>query len=328
MNAMTLPRRIFLQLATAIAASPALSRLAYPQSYPSRPIRIVVPLPPGATADTIPRIVAAKLGAKWGVPIVIENRPGAAQNLGAELVARAEPDGYTLLATPQGPLVINQSLTANLKFDPAAFVPVTVMAALPYVLVAPAQSALSSLDRLIAVAKADPGKLNFASPGVGSSNHLAMAWLSGLAGFQLSHVPYRGAAPALTDLLAGRVDVMFDNAGNVVSLIKDNRLRALAVSSKARISELPDVPAIAERFPEFVATSWFAVVAPPGTPAEIAEKLSDAVAEALRMPDVATTVRELSANVIASNPKETAAFFAAETAHWRQVIVAMGIKAE
>jgi tripartite-type tricarboxylate transporter receptor subunit TctC len=298
------------------------------QPYPSRPIKMIVPLPPGATADTLPRVIGEKLTAKWGQPVMIENRPGAAQNLGAEMVARAEPDGYTLLTTPQGPLVISQSLYPKLAFDPTAFVPVTVMAALPYVLVAQPKSAVSTLDELIAFATANPDKLNYASPGAGSSNQLAMEWLKRLAGIRIAHVPYRGAAPALTDLLAGHVDVMFDNAGNVVSLIKDGRLKALAVSSKARIPELPDVPAIAERFPDFAATSWFAVVAPPKTPQDIAAKLSDAMVEALRMPDAVNRVRELSATVVASSPSETAAFFAKETEHWRQVIAAADIKVE
>jgi tripartite-type tricarboxylate transporter receptor subunit TctC len=298
------------------------------QSYPNRPIKIIVPLPPGATADTLPRLIGEKLTAKWGQPVIIENRPGAAQNLGAEVVARAEPDGYTLLATPQGPLVISQSLYPKLAFDPTAFVPVTVMAALPYVLVASPNAPVSSLEDLIAFATANPDKLNYASPGAGSSNQLAMEWFKRLAGIRLAHVPYRGAAPALTDLLAGHVDIMFDNAGNVVSFIKDGRLKALAVSSKARMPELPDVPAISEKFPEFAATSWFAVVAPPKTPSDIAAKLSDAMVEALRMPDVASRVRQLSATVVASSPSETAAFLAKETAHWRQVIAAAGIKLE
>jgi tripartite-type tricarboxylate transporter receptor subunit TctC len=324
---MTLPRRRFLHLTTAAAALPFASRVARAQSYPVRPIRIVVPLPPGATADTLPRIVGAKLTAKWGQPIVIENRPGAAQNLGAEAVAKAEPDGYTLLATPQGPLTISRYLYPNLGFDPDAFVPITIMAALPYVLVTYSDAPISNLDDLIAFAKSHPDKLNYASPGAGSSNQIAMEWFKGLAGIRLTHVPYRGAAPALTDLLAGHVDVMFDNAGNVVSLIRDGRLKALAVSGKSRMAELPDVPAIAERYPQFVAMSWFAVVAPPKTPAAIAARLSDAIVEALRMPDVTDRVRDMSAVVIATTPAETAAYLRRETEQWGRVIASAGIKA-
>ena len=295
-------------------------------SYPVRPIRIIVPLPPGATADTLPRLIGEKLTLKWGQPVVIENRPGAAQNLGAELVAKSEPDGYTLLATPQGPLVISQYFYPKLSFDPQAFVPITVMAQLPYVLVAHPKLPVASLADLIAAAKGEPGKLNYASPGTGSSNQLAMEWLKSLGGIPLTHIPYKGAAPALTDLLAGHVDVMFDNAGNVVSLIRDGRLKALAVSSKTRMTDLPDVPAVAETYPQFDASSWFAVVGPPGTPPEVATKLSQAMGEALRLPDMASRVRELSATPIGGTPEETATFLAEERERWRGVIATAGVK--
>ncbi|HEY2134450.1 MAG TPA: tripartite tricarboxylate transporter substrate binding protein [Xanthobacteraceae bacterium] len=323
---MRIPRRQFLRLSAAAAAQSALASGASAQSYPDRPIKIIVPLPPGATADTLPRIIGAKLTARWGQPVLIENRPGAAQNLGAELVAKAEPDGYTLLATPQGPLTISQYLYSKLGFDPAAFVPITIMAAMPYVLVTYPTAPIASLDELIAFAKHHPDKLNYASPGAGSSNQIAMEWFKDLAGIRLTHVPYRGAAPALTDLLAGHVDIMFDNAGNVASLIKAGQLKALAVSAKSRMAELPDVPAIAERFPQFVATSWFAVVAPPRTPPEIVDRLSGAIVEILRMPDVAERVREMSAAVVATSPTETAAYLRKETEQWGRVIASAGIK--
>ena len=200
------------------------------------------------------------------------------------------------------------------------------MAQLPYVLVAHPKLPVASLADLIAAAKAEPGKLNYASPGTGSSNQLAMEWLKSLGGIPLTHIPYKGAAPALTDLLAGHVEVMFDNAGNVVPLIRDGKLRALAVSSKTRITDLPDVPAVAETHPQFEASSWFAVVAPPGTPPEVAARLSQAIGEALRLPDVASRVRELSATPIGGTPEETAAFLAEERERWRGVIAAVGIK--
>jgi tripartite-type tricarboxylate transporter receptor subunit TctC len=319
-------RRVVLRASLAAACGAGAARPASAEAYPSRPIRIIVPLPPGATADTLPRLIGEKLTAKWGQPVIIENRPGAAQNLGAEMVAKAEPDGYTLLATPQGPLTISQYLYPRLGFDPAAFVPITIVAALPYVLVTYPTSPISSLEELIGYAKANPDKLNYASPGAGSSNQLAMEWLKSLADIRLTHVPYRGAAPALTDLLAGHVDIMFDNAGNVVQLIKDGRLKALAVSAKTRMAELPDVPAIAERFSQFVAMSWFAVVAPPKTPAAIAAQLADAMVEALRAPDVAQRVREMSAAVVATTPEETAAYLRKETEQWGRVIASAGIK--
>lgn len=314
-------------LATTLLLAATLSAAAQ-ADFPNRPIKIIVPLPPGATADTLPRIIGEKLTVRWGQPVIIENRPGAAQNLGAEAVARAEPDGYTLLATPQGPLTVSPSMFAKLSFDATAFVPVTVMAQLPYVLVAHPKAPFSTLKEMIAFAKANPDKLNYGSPGSGSSTHLSMEWLKTLADIRLTHVPYKGAAPALTDLLAGHIEMMFDNLGNPLQFIRDGRLRALAVASATRIPELPEVPAIAETFPGFVSTSWFAIVAPPRTPPEIATKLQVAVADILHMPDVANRLQQLPAKPVGSTPAETAALIKEETARWRKIIEAAGIKPE
>jgi tripartite-type tricarboxylate transporter receptor subunit TctC len=316
---------------TSVAAALALATtlVAAAQSdYPNRPIKIIVPLPPGATADTLPRIIGEKLTAKWGQPVIIENRPGASQNLGAEAVARAEPDGYTLLATPQGPLTVGPSMFAKLSFDASAFVPVTVMAQLPYVLVVHPRAPFSTLKGMIDFAKANPDKLNYGSPGSGSSTHLSMEWLKTLADIRITHVPYKGAAPALTDLLAGHIEMMFDNLGNPLQFIRDGRLRALAVASETRIAELPDVPLIAETFPGFVSTSWFAIVAPPKTPPEIAAKLQAAIAEILHLPDVAARLQRLPAKPVGSSPAETAALIKDETARWHKIIQAAGIKPE
>jgi tripartite-type tricarboxylate transporter receptor subunit TctC len=314
-------------LATTLLLAAMLSAAAQ-ADFPNRPIKIIVPLPPGATADTLPRIIGEKLTARWGQPVIIENRPGAAQNLGAEAVARAEPDGYTLLATPQGPLTVSPSMFAKLSFDATAFVPVTVIAQLPYVLVAHPKAPFSTLNEMIAFAKANPDKLNYGSPGSGSSTHLSMEWLKTLADIRLTHVPYKGAAPALTDLLAGHIEMMFDNLGNPLQFIRDDRRRALAVASATRIPELPEVPAIAETFPGFVSTSWFAIVAPPRTPPEIATKLQVAVADILHMPDVAHRLQQLPAKPVGSTPAETAALIKEETARWRKIIEAAGIKPE
>jgi len=296
--------------------------------YPGRPIRIIVPIPPGATADSLPRIVGEKLAAKWGQPVVVENRPGAALNIGAEAVARAEPDGYTLLATPPSPLTVNQSLYSRLAYDPAAFVPVTVMATLPNVLMIHPRVPVSTLPELIAYAKQNPDRLTYASSGVGGTPHLSMELLKTLAGFQAVHVPYKGLAPALTDLMAGHVDMMFDNLGNAYAPVTSGRLKALGVGSKERIPALPDVPAIAEVFPGFLSTTWFALVAPPGTPPAIAAKLSAAIAGIIREPDVARRFDELSSTPVGSTPAETAAFIREERERWHKVIVAAGIKPE
>jgi tripartite-type tricarboxylate transporter receptor subunit TctC len=318
-------RRVVFAIAALILTPPA----ALAQGdYPNRPIRIVVPLPPGANGDLMPRILAEKLSAKWGQPVIIENRPGAAQNLGAEVVARAEPDGYTLLATPQGPLVISQSFYPKLGFEPAAFVPVTVMAKLPYILVVNPKVPVNTLAEFIAYAKANPGKLNYASPGLGSGPHLTGEMLKLATGIQMTHVPYSGLAPAITDLLAGHVDTMFDNLGNSLPLVKEGRLKGLAVSSDTRIPELPDVPAIAETYPEVQSTSWFAIVAPPKTPPALAQKLSQAFVEILRMPDVDRRYREMTLTPVGGAPEEVAAFFKTETERWRNVIVKGGLKAQ
>jgi tripartite-type tricarboxylate transporter receptor subunit TctC len=296
--------------------------------YPNRAIKIVVPLPPGATADTLPRIIGEKLTARWHQAVIIENKPGAAQNLGAEAVAKSEPDGYTLLATPQGPLVLSGALFPRLGFDPAAFVPVTIMASLPYVLVVHPKVPVATVADLVAYAKANPDKLNYASPGNGSSTQLAMEWLKSLAGIRMTHVPYRGAAPALTDLLAGHVDLMIDNLGNSLTHIRDGRLKVLAVGDDRRIAELPNVPTLAETYPGFVASSWFAIVAPPRTAAALAAKLSQAMGEVLRMPDVVQRLHDLGATPIGGTPAETGAFIKLEAERWRKVIIDADIKPE
>ena len=277
------------------------------QPYPSRAIRIVVPLPPGANGDLMPRILGQHLSAKLGKPVVIENRPGAAQNLGAEQVYRSEPDGYTLLATPQGPLVISQSFFPKLGFDPTQFVPVTIMAKLPYILVVHPKLPVKNFAEFIAYAKARPNTLNDASPSTGSGPHLTGEMLKLASGIKMTHVPYSGMAPALNDLIAGHVEMMFDNLGNSLPLVKEGKLRGLAVTSEQRVPELPELPAIAETYPEVQATSWFAVVAPPKTPPAIAAKLSQAFAEILRDPEIERW-REMTLTPVGGTPDEVGAF--------------------
>ena len=295
--------------------------------YPARAVRLVVPTPPGSTLDTIPRIVADKLSQRWNEPVVIENKPGVAQNLGAEYVAKAEPDGYTLLATPQGPLTISQYFFPKLGFDPTAFVPISVFAQQPLLLVANPRFAAATLPALIAYGKANPGKINFASPGIGSSPHLTGEMLQRDAGIRFTHVPYKGMTPLVTDLLAGRVDIAFNNLSNTVELIRDGKLKPLAVASEKRIPEFPDVPAVAELYPGFYATSWFALVAPPRTSAAIAAKIGRDLAEVLRQPDVAARFKQLGVTPVDMSRSQTAAFLKEESERWRQVITAAGIKA-
>lgn len=315
---------LILALGIAVAHVPAHGE----GDYPNRIVKIVVPLPPGPTADVLPRILAERLAARWGQPVIVENRPGAASNLGAELVARAAPDGYTLLATPQGPLVISQSFYRKLNFDPAAFVPITVFAAQPLVLVVNPKVPASTLGELIAYARSAPDKINFASPGAGSSPHLTGEMFKLAAGVRMTHVPYTGLGPAMSDVLAGNVDAMFDNLGNSLPHIKAGKLKALAVAGDVRAHELPDVPTIAEMSPGFYASSWFALVASPGTPGTIADTIAQAVTDTLKLPDVAKRFADLGVMPVSLSPAETAEFFKKEAARWKKVIVSAGIAAE
>jgi tripartite-type tricarboxylate transporter receptor subunit TctC len=300
------------------------------QTYPGRAIRIIVPFPAGGAADALPRIVAEKLSTRWGQPVIVENRVGASGSIGAEAVARADPDGYTLLATPPAPLVINPSLYAKLPYDPAQFVPVSVMAAIPSVLLVNAEKVPSStLQQFVALVRANPDKFNYASQGTTTVSFLTTEMFKTAAGgLKITHVPYKGTAPGLAALLAGEVEVMFDNLGVTVQHVRSGRLKALAVGSERRVPALPDVPAMAEFYPGFVSIAWFSVSAPPRTPVSIAEKLSLAIGETLRQPEVAKRLADLSAEPIASTPAAMAALMKEDAERWRAVIRAAGVKPE
>jgi tripartite-type tricarboxylate transporter receptor subunit TctC len=299
------------------------------QDYPAKPVRIIVPFPAGGTADVMPRIFAEKLSQKWGQPFTVENRAGAAGNIGAEAVYRSEPDGYTLMAAPPPPLVINPSLYPRLAFDPTQFVPVTIMGAVPNVALVNPKVPVNTLAELIAYARANPGKLNYASQGSGTTSHLTAELFKSMAGgLNIQHVPYKGTAPALTDLLGGQVELMFDNLGVSLPHVRAGKLKALAVATEKRIASLPGTPTIAETLPGFVSIAWFGIVAPPKTPAALAERLSAAVADAVKLPDVQKRLAELSAEPIANTPAQMAAFMREDTERWRKVIVSAGVKPE
>src|SRR5882672_524570 len=313
-----------LLLAALVAAFPL-----YAQDWPAKAVRIIVPFPAGGSADLLPRVVAEKLSEKWGQPVIVENRPGAAGNIGADIVFRSEPDGYTLLSAPPPPLVINRLLYPKLSYDSTQFVPVTVIAANPNVLLVHPSLGVNSVAELIALARQNPGKLNYASQGSGSTSHLTAELFKSMAGgLQITHVPYKGTAPALTDLLGGQVDMMCDNLGVSLPHVRSGKLKALAVASKQRFAGLPDVPALAETLPGFESRAWYGIVAPPRTPAPIAAKVSAGVADALGMPEVQKRLAELSAEPMGLSPAQTGAFMRQEAERWGAIIRSAGVKLE
>ena len=316
--------------AVAIVAALAVAggALAQAPSYPSKPIRLVVPFPPGGTTDILAREVAQKLTDAWGQSVVVDNRPGAGGNIGAELVAKAAPDGYTLLMGTVGTHAINSSLYAKLPYDHVKdFAPVILVADVPNVLVVNPALPVNSVAELIAYAKSNPGKLNFASSGNGTSIHLSGELLKTMAGVQMVHVPYKGSAPALTDLVGGQVQLMFDNLPSSLPQIKAGKLRAIAVTSATRAAALPDVPTVAEAgLPGFEATSWFGVLAPAGTPQAIVAKLNVEIARWLATPEAQERLRGQGANAAGGSPEDFAKHIAAETAKWAKVVKESGAK--
>lgn len=304
-----------------------LSFAAQAQDWPAKPVRFIVPFPPGGAADALPRIVAERLSVKLRQPFVIENRAGATGSIGAELAYRAEPDGYTFLATPPSTLVLNPVLYAKLPYDASQFVPVAVMAGIPSVMLVHPKVQAKSVQEFIALARANPGRLNYASQGTTSVSFLTTEWFMSLAGgLKLTQVPYKGTGPGLAALLAGEVELMFDNLGTSLQHVRSGRLRALAVCGEQRFPGLPDVPAMNEIFPGFVSIAWFGVVAPPRTPAPIAAKLSEAILETLKMPEVRERLARLSAEPIGLGPDEMREFVKRDAARWREAIRIAGVK--
>jgi tripartite-type tricarboxylate transporter receptor subunit TctC len=299
------------------------------QDYPTRSVRIVVPFPPGGTADAMPRIIGDWLARKWGQAVVIENKAGAGGNVGAEVVANADPDGYTLLSSPPPPLVINQNLYPKLGFDPLAFVPISVMAIVPNALVVnPVKITADTVPQFITLARANPGKITSATQGNGTTSHLSSAMFQMLANVQFVNVPYRGSAPALQGLVAGDVDIMFDNLGVSLALVQGGKLKLIAVGTERRMTSLPEVPTVAETLPGFVSSAWFAVVAPPKTPQGIAAKINADINEALQQPDIVKRLADLSAEPVGGTTAAAAAFMRQEVERWRAVIKATGTKLE
>jgi tripartite-type tricarboxylate transporter receptor subunit TctC len=308
----------------------ALTASALAQAYPTRAIRLIAPFPAGGLADVLARLVGDELSKSLGQPIIVENRAGAGGNTGADAVAKAEPDGYTLLMASAGIVTANQFLYARMPFDPeTAFAPVSVVADMSMLVVVNPKVEASTLGELVAFAKAKPDKLNFGSPGIGTTGHLGLALFMHAAGIKITHVPYRGAAPALNDLLAGSIDGVVDNPPTVLPHIVAGKLRPLAVAAKSRLAQLPDVPTAAEAgVKNFEASSWFGIMAPAGTPREIVARLQVEIAAALRQTVIAERIARSGARAVGNSPEEFARQIVAERAMWGEIVKATGIKAE
>ena len=317
---MTISRRRALKLITSTAAFPALPRVAIAQGYPSRAVRWIVPFPPGGLADIVVRLIVQYLSERLGQPFVVENRPGASTNIGTEAVVRAPADGHTLFFVGQ-PNAINASLFPKLSFNFVRDIaPITGIMRVPnVVLINPAVPA-RTLPEFIAYAKAHPGKLNFASGGTGTTSHMAAELFKMSAGVDMVHVPYRGSGPALNDLLAGQIDVMFDNLTSSIEHIASGKLRALAVTTAMRSSLLPDVPTVADVLPGFDVSAWSGVGTPRTTPPHIVELLNRHINDSLADPRIKARLADLGGSLIGGTPADFAKLIADETEKWGKVV--------
>jgi tripartite-type tricarboxylate transporter receptor subunit TctC len=296
--------------------------------YPNRMVTIVVPFPPGGTADLLPRLVAEKIRTTLGQTVIVENKPGASGNIGLEGVARATPDGYTLLNAPQLSFSVNHLLNPALRIDPRTLEPISVLAVYPTVIYARGNFPGSSLKDVIAYAKASPGKLNYASQGRGQIGHLTIEAIRLQDDLNIQHVPYRGTTPAMNDLLAGHVDILADNLLAGMQHVKSGALKLIAVGGKERLKAFPDVPTIAETIPGFYSETWMAIAAPAGTPKEITHKLSDAIAKALQSPDLRERIYALQAEPVGSTPEQMAAMTKESHDRWAPVITKANITSD
>ena len=298
------------------------------QDYPTRTIKMIVPYPAGGITDVLPRVMQEWLTRRWGQAMVIDNRSGAAGNIGAEAAYKSDPDGYTLLVTAPSPLTVNQSLYPKLNFEPSEFVPVTILATIPTGFIVSPKIPANTVTEFIAYARANPGKINAATQGIGTTSHLTSEWFQIVTGTKFVTVPYRGSALALPAMIAGDVDIMFDNLGSSLQLVKEGRLKMLAVATDKRMASLPDMPTIAETLPGFVSSTWVGVFLPPKTPQRIADRLRADFTEALKQADIASRFRENACEPLGNTPAETLTFVQNEAERWKTVIRTAGIKLE
>lgn len=305
------------------------STAAMAQSYPTQPIRIVAPFPAGGLVDVLARAVGDEISKSVGQPVIVENRPGAGGNIGAEVVAGAAPDGYTLLMTSPGIQSINQFLYKTMPFDPEkAFTPISLVADMPMLVLVHPKTNIKTLKDLVAAAKANPGKLNFGSAGVGTTGHLGQALLVHVADIKVTHVPYKGAAPAVNDLIAGHIDGVVDNPPIVMPHIKSGTLTPLAVAAKERLSVLPDVPTSVEAgLPDWQASSWFGLMAPAGTSPTVVKRLQAEVQQALKQPSMKRFITESGIKLVGNSPEEFGKLIISERKKWGDIIKAANIAA-
>jgi tripartite-type tricarboxylate transporter receptor subunit TctC len=312
-----------------LAMAALLPSLACAQDYPNRAIKIIIPFPPGGPTDLLGRAIAQGLSEAWGQPVIAENKPGAAGNLGVDLAAKSPADGYTLAVVPAGNISVNPTLFPKLPYKQSDLAPITMLATVENVLVVHPAVPARNMAELVALARAKPGSISFASPGAGAQAHLLGEMLSVEAGVQLVHVPYKGIGPALNDLLGGQVSMMFPQTSSALPHIQAGKLRAIGVTSLKRSQVLPETPTIAEQgYLKIDAKSWYALMAPAGVSKEIINKLSRECARILRLPDVKERLAGLGADVVGGTPEELAAVIQAETALWGGLIRRQGIKVE
>jgi tripartite-type tricarboxylate transporter receptor subunit TctC len=314
--------RILACLFAALIAQPALG-----QAWPSKPLRLIVTFPPGGTSDIAARLVGERLGVYLGQPVVIDNRPGVAGILGTEAAVKSAPDGYTLLLTSTAPIAFAPSTGKPLAYDPAKdLAHVAILGTIPLALIVPADSAAKSVADLVKSAREKPGALNFSSSGNATPSHLMLERFKLSAKVQITHVPYKGSAPALNDIMAGRIDGTIDSMPALLAQIKASKVRALAVSGRERAAQLPEVPTLAEAgYPDLVVNTWFGIAAPAATPAEIVQRLNQEILAAVQSPEVKARFDELSFAPAPMTAAETQRFVQAEIERWKPVVAASGI---
>ena len=325
---MTIPRRRFLHLAAGTAALPMTSQVAWAQAYPARPVRWIIGFAPGGTTDVISRLIVQYLTEHLGQPFIVESRPGAATNLATEMVTRSPADGYTLLFIGS-PNAINTSLYTRLNFNFSRDIaPVAAIVSVPTIMVVHPSVPVTTVPEFIAYAKANPGKINMASSGIGSTPHLAGELFKMMAGVDIQHVPYRGAAPAMTDLLAGQVQVYFVTTPSSMQYIKSGQIRAIAVTTAKRLPELPGLPAISEFVPGYDASAWYGLGAPKDTPKDIIDKLNREINAAVANASIKKRFDDLGCTIIAGSPADLAKLIADDTERWAKVVRFAGLKAD